>query len=220
MPTPMTGANTEASDARQRTGSPLGFGVAIFDLDGVLRRFDRTRVSMVEQQHALEPGSLQRTAFEADLLEPVVTGRCTHEQWIDAIGERLGNRAAVVTWMADRGAIDSETLAIVRGLRSGGLPIALLTNGTDWVSRDLIDLGLRPHLDHVFNSCEMGVAKPDPRIFRQVCAQLSVTPDQALFVDDREQNVAAAAAAGLRALHFTSTTSLRGQLAALNLWWA
>lgn len=54
----------------------------------------------------------------------------------------------------------------------------------------------------MFTSFRLGVAKPDPRVFALVCAELGVDPAGCRFVDDTEGHVAAAAAAGLHVHHF------------------
>ena len=61
-------------------------------------------------------------------------------------------------------------------------------------------------------SCEVGSNKPDRRIYDACLARLGVAPGRALFVDDSSANVEAAAALGLRTLHFAadgSTPELR-----------
>ncbi|GAC1460924.1 MAG: hypothetical protein PVSMB4_19740 [Ktedonobacterales bacterium] len=56
--------------------------------------------------------------------------------------------------------------------------------------------------DVIIYSHEVGVAKPDQRIYAVTCERLGVRPDEIVFLDDVEQNVAAAAAFGLHAILF------------------
>ncbi len=44
--------------------------------------------------------------------------------------------------------------------------------------------------------------KPDPRIYRLTCERLDVTPSASVFVDDNRDNVDAARAVGIEAIHF------------------
>jgi epoxide hydrolase-like predicted phosphatase len=62
--------------------------------------------------------------------------------------------------------------------------------------------------DAVIVSCEVGCAKPDPRIYQICLTQLGVTPSSAVFVDDRLENLAAAEQLGIRTLHFTGEESV------------
>ena len=48
----------------------------------------------------------------------------------------------------------------------------------------------------------LGFTKPDPRFFRAVLDVLPYPPDHLLFIDDRQENVAAARDAGIRAILF------------------
>jgi len=54
----------------------------------------------------------------------------------------------------------------------------------------------------VVDSSEVGMRKPDPAIYEHACARLGVAPDAAVFVDDVEENVTAAAGVGLETVHF------------------
>lgn len=61
------------------------------------------------------------------------------------------------------------------------------------------------------------IVKPDPRIFRLFCERFGYAPQQCVFVDDSEANVAAARRTGMAAIHFTSPGQLRADLIRLGL---
>jgi 2-haloacid dehalogenase len=67
-------------------------------------------------------------------------------------------------------------------------------------------------LDGVVVSGRVGVAKPDPAIFRTLMSAYDVDPHRAVFVDDSQANVDAAAALGFHAVRFTTTPALRRAL--------
>ena len=52
---------------------------------------------------------------------------------------------------------------------------------------------------------EEGVAKPDPRIYRLTLMRLGVQPEEAVFVDDKVENVYAAQRLGMQGIHFKNT---------------
>ena len=64
------------------------------------------------------------------------------------------------------------------------------------------------HVDAVFNSADIGFAKPDVRAFAYVLDALRVAPGSVLFVDDSAANMAGAAALGMRTPHFTGYVDL------------
>ena len=55
--------------------------------------------------------------------------------------------------------------------------------------------------DHFYLSYEMGKRKPDAEIYQQVLAEQSLLPEETLFIDDTEENTAAAARLGIRTWH-------------------
>ena len=54
--------------------------------------------------------------------------------------------------------------------------------------------------EHIVYSHEVGMQKPDPRIYELTCEVLSVAPTRVLFVDDRAENVDTARAFGMRSV--------------------
>ena len=76
---------------------------------------------------------------------------------------------------------------------------------------------LRRFFKVALSSCYLGLRKPEPAIYRRALDILCAPPDRILFIDDRQANVDAAAAAGIRALQFKGESDLRGQLANLKV---
>lgn len=56
------------------------------------------------------------------------------------------------------------------------------------------------------------LVKPDPAIYHLALNRFGLKPDEALFVDDRQDNVDAAAAVGMHGVLFTDTATLRAEL--------
>lgn len=191
-------------------------GPLIIDLDGVLRRWDP--VTPIEARHGLPAGALFATAFSPTLLEPVVTGAVDDARWRADVAAALvaehgpGAERVVAEWSESSGAVDPAVLELVRRYRSTA-PVVALSNATSRLPHDLARLGLDRELDGVFSSHELGVAKPDPRVFTLVCTRLGAAPADCLFVDDTPSHVAAAESVGLRAHHYSSPTALARFLA-------
>jgi putative hydrolase of the HAD superfamily len=90
-----------------------------------------------------------------------------------------------------------------RDLRAAGLRTALLSNMPAPVRDYVLRCPWLPEFDSRTFSCEVGVCKPDPEIYRNCLSKLSVQPSEALFLDDRASNIHAAEALGLHAVLFT-----------------
>jgi putative hydrolase of the HAD superfamily len=98
-------------------------------------------------------------------------------------------------------------------LRTTGLKTALLSNMPfDMAAHARATFAWFAHFDHLVLSCEARLIKPDPALFRRCLATVAVPPEEMLFVDDREENVVAARAEGMRAVQFHSPGQLRREL--------
>jgi len=95
-----------------------------------------------------------------------------------------------------------DVIGALAQLRSAGHPLAVLTNGSSDRQRDKLSAtGLEQLFDVVVISGEVGLGKPDPRIFRRALAELGACPSDATMVgDNRAKDVDAARAVGLRAI--------------------
>ena len=84
--------------------------------------------------------------------------------------------------------------------------------------RDLLHhLGLAGVFDAMVISAEERLLKPDPAIYRLILDRLGVPPQQAVFVDDRPENIAAARALGMHGILYRSTEQALHELQALGL---
>ena len=66
-------------------------------------------------------------------------------------------------------------------------------------------------------SGEVGVIKPDPRIFELLIERFAIDPEGTVYIDDVEANVIAARPFGIHAIHFTTAAALREELVGLGL---
>ncbi len=71
------------------------------------------------------------------------------------------------------------------------------------------------YFDEVILSSDVGMIKPERDIFLLMAVRLGVTPDECVMIDDREDNVLGARAAGMKAILYTSVEQCRRELAAL-----
>ena len=116
--------------------------VVVFDLDGVVRHWDNTINSSIEDRHGLPRGSILDTAFDVELGPAAVTGALDYETWAARIAERLDSPAAVAEWGQFRGHLDPDMLALVDAVRAGGCRVGLLSNATTRLEADLEVLGI------------------------------------------------------------------------------
>ena len=201
--------------------SPKTPTAVVFDLGGVLIRWD--------------PRHLYRQLLPEDeidaFLDEVGFHAWNHEQdagasWGPAVEEHAAlfpHRRELLAAYPARFAESLDgpvegTVAILEELHAAGTRLVALTN---WSAE------LFPHAEAAFDflalfegivvSGREGVAKPDPAVFDLLLSRYDLDPARTVFVDDSPANVAAAAAAGLRALAFTGPDRLRADLSRLGL---
>jgi putative hydrolase of the HAD superfamily len=72
--------------------------------------------------------------------------------------------------------------------------------------------GLRDIFDAFLSSCWLGVRKPTPRIYTVALAVAQAPPERSLFIDDRPQNLAPAAARGMQTILYENPNQLASAL--------
>ena len=151
------------------------------------------------QHRPLYDTGIRAREYWRRVLDTLGTGRRGHDE--DRLIDRLID-ADVASWTQYRE--DMWTLA--RVFRDGGGRTAFLSNGVpEAMARIRADRPLERWFDVVVVSCEVGVAKPDPAMYQMCLTRLGVEPCQALFVDDRIENVEGAAKLGLQTFHFVGS---------------
>ena len=117
--------------------------------------------------------------------------------------------ALIASDVASWSVYHDEVWALAARFRAAGGRTALLSNsGPEVMARVRAEHPLEARFDVVVISCEVGLAKPDPRIFRLCLERLGLSAGAALFVDDRADNVEAAAGVGLQTLRFEGPDAL------------
>ena len=94
--------------------------------------------------------------------------------------------------------------------------VALLSNiGSDMMDGFFSIAERQSLFDTVVISGEVGLAKPDPAIFRLTCEQLGVTVNEAVMIDDMPGNVTAAEQLGMHGICYTDFVQFKQELDAL-----
>ena len=63
-------------------------------------------------------------------------------------------------------------------------------------------------VDEIFVSTDLGVAKPDPKFFDQILKRYNILPNEMLFLDDKEKNVASATTLGIYTIRVYSNMNI------------
>ena len=185
---------------------------------------------------SLEPTDVDRAALVARAgvdAEPFWTAYWAHREPLDqgtisiadywtAVASDLGVEWDAVDvhelWALDhRGwlSVDPGTLRVLHALADGGTRMALLSNAGADFSGWLRSGSFAPLFERVFVSGELGLVKPNADIYEHVIAELGITPDELLFVDNKSENVEGARAVGGDGHVFTDAAGLEAWLRGL-----
>jgi HAD superfamily hydrolase (TIGR01509 family) len=100
-------------------------------------------------------------------------------------------------------------------LKQRGLLTAILSNMSDNVLGNIErEFAWIHRFDALVWSFRVGLAKPDPAIYRHILAELGTLPEETLFIDDKLPNVEAAREMGIQAIEYSSVERLREELIA------
>ncbi len=90
---------------------------------------------------------------------------------------------------------------------------AILTNAaSEFRSTFCQAFSMEDWADEVIISAETGFAKPDADIYLNALQAMRVRPEESIFVDDMEENVAGARSIGMRAFQFQSNQQVTRQI--------
>jgi putative hydrolase of the HAD superfamily len=199
----------------------------LFDADGVLQRVTphlRARLTA-----ALGLGDHQFDAFMQAVFAveaPALTGEDTFVTGLGPVFEAWGlahpPQVFFDIWLTID--VDASVLALIGELRRAGIWCALASNQARHRAVHMSDvLGYAGAFDREFYSCDLGHAKPSPAFFTAIVQEAGLDPAATLMIDDRDDNVAGALAAGLHAMQFVledvgaGAGPLRERLAAYDL---
>jgi putative hydrolase of the HAD superfamily len=123
--------------------------------------------------------------------------------------------AAFLAAFWGRDLIDMDLVGFIRGLRTN-YTTAILSNAFSNLRKLLTERWrIGDAFDHLIISAEVGVIKPDPRIYHLALDRMGIAPAEAVFTDDVIENVEAARALGMHAIHYQNAQQVLGDLTQL-----
>ena len=106
------------------------------------------------------------------------------------------------------------TVTLLNDLAAAGYRLALLSNAPADFAEVMAEQPVARFFEHLAFSCYLGASKPEPACYQAVLGMLGARSADVVFIDDRPENVAGAAALGIRGVHFGTPSQARTSLAA------
>ncbi|MGE5462497.1 MAG: HAD-IA family hydrolase, partial [Syntrophothermus sp.] len=163
----------------------------------------------------MEYDDLDRIVFDSETGIRASTGGITSQQHWEAIMKRL--KRPLEEWTTIRNdffagdIVDRDLLNFLRSLR-GTHKTGLISNNWSDLRDYLVREKMIDAFDHIIISAEVGVAKPDARIFQIALDEAGVRPEEAVFVDDFYVNIEGCEKVGMKGIHFKDTQLVLQQL--------
>lgn len=193
-----------------------------FDLGGViLRTTDRAPRATLGAQFGISYQQIEEIGFSGGRWSSAARaslGAITEEAHWLTVSRRLGLTAAgqenihAAFFAGD--ALDWELIDFLRQQRKVR-KTGLISNAWSGLRPWIVSQGFADAFDEMIISAEIGIVKPNPRIYQQALQALGVAPQAAVFVDDMLENVLAARALGMRGIHFQTAPQALAEMQAL-----
>ncbi len=187
-----------------------------FDFGGVIQRteFQAPRQQLA-QRFNLEYDDIDNIVFNSPTARQATVGELAVEKHWEAVAKRLKvskeEVAAVEREFFAGDVIDHSIMEYLRSLRPR-YKTGLISNA--W--SDMREYLVRQKLDDAFDtltiSAEVGVAKPEAKIYLLALEQAQVEPEAAVFVDDVPANIEACEALGMKGILFRDPLKAMNEL--------
>jgi putative hydrolase of the HAD superfamily len=200
-----------------------GISTILWDVGGVLltNGFDRQQRDAVVARFGLDHADFERRHAEVDQAwekdEIGVDEYLRHTVFYQA---RSFTPAEFLDAMRTQSALLQDSgIGILRQLAASQQYVLATVNNECRALNEfrLKEFGLLQDFDAFFTSCYLGVRKPDRKIYQTALDVLQRDPEGAIFIDDRPENVAAAATLGVHAIRYQGSEQLTAELEQLGV---
>ena len=193
----------------------------IFDMGGVLiRTQNRAGREKWAARLGMEAGPFENLIFNGESGHQAQLGQKTAKAHWDWVGDHFGlSHSELAELRRDffsGDVLDEVLLAYIGRLRQAGYRLGLLSNAADEVRQTLTEkYPILTNFDGVVISAEVGLMKPDPKIYHLAVESVGVQANEAVFVDDFIENIEGARQVGLQAIHFVDAEKVQQELVAI-----
>ena len=193
--------------------------IVVFDIGNVLLRWDRRNLfcKMFDDETRMERflatacsmDFVAHTDVAADFARAVAERAEAFPEFADEL------RLFHARWLETIDGPIEENVAVLRRLKGRGQPVHALSNFA-WETFALVQeqYDFLREFDTCVVSGHVGVAKPDPRIFKILFDRVGRPASDLLFIDNSIANVRASQAAGMAAIHYRPGVDLESELIA------
>ncbi|QUS40176.1 HAD family phosphatase [Tardiphaga alba] len=205
------------------TSPSLPIDALLFDLGRVILDIDFDRVAQAWAYHAGQtPQALLARFTRGDIYMQHERGQISDDAFFAHLRETLAIELTPAQFLEGWNAIFVGEMPgigelLPRAAARWPLYAFSNTNPAHVAHFSIAHANLLGHFREVFLSSSIGMRKPDAESFDHVVAKIGVPANRILFFDDSEENVTAARARGLQAVHVTTPHVVADTLASFGL---
>src|SRR4051812_45465531 len=203
--------------------TPNSADALLFDLGRVVLDIDFSRALNCWAGHAgCEPAHLIGRFTQDEAYKRHERGEISDAEFFAALRRSLSIEATDAQFLEGWNAIftgEMPEIAALLGRAARRLPLYAFsnTNRAHEAHFSLAFADLLGHFRQMFLSSSIGLRKPEPAAFAHVVKEIGVPAERIVFFDDLSENVEAARAAGLAAVHVTCPRDLADAFVALGI---
>jgi len=195
----------------------MNIRAVFWDLGGVLvRTEDHTTRENLAIRLGMSREELENLVFAGDSGNRAQLGETNAEQHWQSLGSNLGLSIEEMIvfqrdfWGGDR--LDTALIEYIRALHTRH-KIGLISNAFSDLRHIITNVwNIEDTFDDMTISSEVGIMKPDPRIFQMALERLDVQPQESIFIDDFPHNVDGARNINMQAIHFQTRDQTLSEL--------
>ena len=198
-----------------------------FDIGGVIIDAPMDQYKVLGA-HVFECSEQDLMEAASKLVPELETGSISSDDFWRQMGDELSAKGVgkrIPSWrfkgfwegiLRDTMVFHQDRIKLVKQLK-GRSVVAALSNVIQEHAVYLKKEGIYDPFNPVLLSCQVGLRKPDPRIFAKAARMTNTDVERCLLIDDMIENVEAARKAGFQAHHYTNQDVLRRELEHLEL---
>jgi putative hydrolase of the HAD superfamily len=194
----------------------------VFDLGNVVVRWDPALISARTFGEAEATAELVRSIFADPLWYQLNRGEITEAEakraYCDSLKRDPDQLDLLFFHIKDSQALIPGTVDLMERLAKAGFRIFALSDNVREIVLHLRDrYDFWRHFEGVVISAELGLTKPDARIFAHLLQSFALAPEETVFLDDVLGNVEGARAVNMHAIQFVDAERAEADLAALGV---
>jgi epoxide hydrolase-like predicted phosphatase len=149
------------------------------------------------------------------LMDELNEGKLEYEGFIKGLIELSEASEEVVKDYMTRNKSNKLLFDLIRTDLKPKYKIGLLSNAGDNWLKELFDQEDIELFDDIVLSYELGVIKPDPKIYEIAASRLKVEPNECIFIDDNQRHCSGGAAAGMKTICYQNFWQIKKELETL-----